>query len=61
MGQHMRNLFSADCALGSVYDDFQTNQRDKGFMMNLAIAATILAIMAFITVVFFGIYKVSQE
>jgi hypothetical protein len=30
-------------------------------MMNLAIAATVLAIMAFITVVFFGIYKVSQE
>jgi len=29
--------------------------------MNLAIAATVVAIMAFITVMFFGIYKVSQE
>lgn len=29
--------------------------------MNLAIGATIFAIMAFFTILFFGIYKISEE
>ena len=42
------------------YKNCKANQRDKGFMMNLAVVATILGIVAFLSVIFYGIEKVSE-
>ena len=39
---------------------FKNNKRNKGFVMNLAIAATIFAILALLAVIFYGIEKISE-